>query len=318
MAIKAEFLTGQTEKRLSPLYQWDYGQTLEIEAPNLPTIIEVHFACPAMTEAVVHTCSCVNGVAAVAIPDQCLEQEREITAWVYEVEGTSGRTLYRVFIPIIARTRPSRGESIPVEVQDPYTQLITEVNEAVGKIANGDIMVGHAAKATSADRATQADNASSAAHATSADRATQADSATMASYAPSAMSALIAEQANKATLADSATNADLAAKATKDGDGRTISTTYLRVAADFIPNDSLQDGVYQFAVGLDGPDGQIVCCAILPIISGTKTQASLGAVLNSHYVLRCDGNGRAKVLLVEESKTTETYASIYARQIFNW
>ena len=182
MAIKAEFLAGQTEKRVSALYQWDYGQMLEIEAPNLPTIIEVHFACPAMTEAVVHTCSCVNGVAAVAIPDQCLEQEREITAWVYEVEGTSGRTLYRVFIPIIARTRPSRGESIPVEVQDTYTQLITEVNEAVGKIANGEIMVATAAKATSADRATQADNASSAANATSAGYATNAGTADKATH----------------------------------------------------------------------------------------------------------------------------------------
>lgn len=315
MAIKAEFLAGQTEKRLSPLYQWDYGQTLEIEAPNLPTIIEVHFACPAMTEAVVHTCSCVNGVAAVAIPDQCLEQEREITAWVYGVEGTSGRTLYRVFIPVIARTRPSRGESVPIEVSDTYTQLITEVNEAVSKIADGEITVALAAKATSADRATQADNASSAAHATSADRATQADSATMASYAPSAMSALIAEQANKATLADSATNADLADKATKDGDGRTISTTYARSASDFAQNSSLLDGVYQFKVDIF----DTVCYAVLPIISGTTTQASLGFVDCVSYILRCEGNGKPKVMFDNNtSEMVESEAIIEAKQIFNW
>lgn len=287
MAIKAEFLAGQTEKRLSPLYQWDYGQTLEIEAPNLPTIIEVHFACPAMTEAVVHTCSCVNGVASVAIPDQCLEQEREITAWVYEVEGTSGRTLYRVFIPIIARTRPSRGESVPIEVSDTYTQLITEVNEAVSKIANGEIMVATAAKATSADRATQADNASSAAMATSATFATTAGVANSAGYA---------------TTAD------------KDGSGRTIASTYLRCAADFMQSSTYSDGLFLFAVLIENTQ----CFAFLPIISGATTQASLGFVNCASYVLRCKGDGIPKVMLNNEtSEMVEAEAVIYARQIFN-
>lgn len=177
MAIKVTIPEGQTHVKASDLYQWDYGQVLEIEAPKLPTVLEVHFACREMSEAVIHTCSAVNNVASVVIPDQCLENASEITAWVYEIDGTAGRTLYRITIPVIARTRPSRGESIPVEVQDSYTQLITEVNEAVGKIANGEIVVAKAAHATSADRAQQADNASSAASAASANFATRAATA---------------------------------------------------------------------------------------------------------------------------------------------
>lgn len=177
MAIKVTIPEGQTHAKASDLYQWDYGQVLEIEAPKLPTVLEVHFACREMSEAVIHTCSAVNNVASVVIPDQCLENASEITAWVYEIDGTAGRTLYRITIPVIARTRPSRGESIPVEVQDSYTQLITEVNEAVGKIANGEIVVAKAAHATSADRAQQADNASSAASAASANFATRAATA---------------------------------------------------------------------------------------------------------------------------------------------
>lgn len=177
MAIKVTIPKGQTHVKASDLYQWDYGQVLEIEAPKLPTVLEVHFACREMSEAVVHTCSAVNNVASVVIPDQCLENASEITAWIYEIDGTAGRTLYRITIPVIARTRPSRGESIPVEVQDSYTQLITEVNEAVGKIANGEIVVAKAAHATSADRAQQADNASSAASAASANFATRAATA---------------------------------------------------------------------------------------------------------------------------------------------
>ena len=102
MAIKALFPVGTTFITLDALYQWDYGQLLEIEAASLPSIIEVHFACPSMTEAVVHTCSAINGIATVAIPDRCLEQTHEITAWVYEIDGSAGRTRYSIKIPIIA------------------------------------------------------------------------------------------------------------------------------------------------------------------------------------------------------------------------
>lgn len=176
MAIKADFLAGQTEKRVSPLYQWDYGQTLEIESPDLSntTLLEVHFACPQMKEAIVHVCSFMNGVATVPIPDRCLEQSDLITAWVYEIEGTTGATTKVVYIPVVARTRPPRTHEIPQEVSDKYTELISEVNEAVSDITSGKIMVALAAKATSADRAAQADNASSAARAEQATYATKA------------------------------------------------------------------------------------------------------------------------------------------------
>lgn len=168
MAIKADFLDGGTEKRVSPLYQWDYGQTLEIESPDFSTIVEVHFGCPQLQEAIVHACSVVNGVATVRIPDRCLEQSGTITAWVYEIEGTTGATTKVVYIPIIARTRPPRTHEIPEEVSDKYTELISEVNEAVDALTKGEVTVASAANATSAVRATHADNASSAAYASNA------------------------------------------------------------------------------------------------------------------------------------------------------
>ena len=177
MAIKAEFLAGVTEIRVSPLYQWDYGQTLEIESPDFSTVVEVHFACPEMREAIVHACSVTNGVATVMIPDRCLEQSNTITAWVYEIKGTTGATTKVVYIPVVARTRPPRTHEIPEEVSDRYTELISEVNEAVDKITSGEVVVANAAHATSADRALQADNASSAATAVSANFATRAGEA---------------------------------------------------------------------------------------------------------------------------------------------
>lgn len=181
MAIKVQFSVGETSKRTAPLYQWDYGQQLEIESADLPTLIEVHFACPDMSEAIIRSCSVSNGIAAVTIPDRCLEQSNPITAWVYEINGSCGATTKAVVIPVTARTRPCRSAEIPQDVSDRYTELITEVNEAVGKLTKGEIMVASAAKATSADRATTAGNASTAAHAEQAAYATNAGAAVTAS-----------------------------------------------------------------------------------------------------------------------------------------
>ena len=215
MAIKALFTEGATSITLAPLFQWDYGQELEIEATNLPSLIEVHFACHGMTEAVVHTCSCTNGIARVAIPDRCLEQAGEITAWVYEIDGAAGRTIYSLKIPITARTRPARSESIPQSVQDTYTQLITEVNELLESLQSGTLNVGYAVKAGTADTAT---------------KATSADTATSANTAGSATTA---------------------AKATNDMLGNMIHTTYMKIPKGYTEGSyttTLPVGLYHFCV----------------------------------------------------------------------
>jgi len=232
MAIKAKIPSGQNYVRTSAMYQWDYGQTLEIEADALPSLIEVHFACHGMAEAVVHTCSAVNGVATVAIPDRCLEQASEITAWVYEIEGTAGRTIYSITIPITARTRPARSESVPQTVQDTYTQLITEVNELLEALQSGAVNVGYAAKAGLADKATTADSA---------------------------------------TTATSANTAGSATKAVNDGDGNKISDTYMKVPSDYVTcavDTVLSTGLYVFRVFMPG-DGYGEAHTLLVQIGGT-------------------------------------------------
>ena len=216
MAIKALFPEGTTTISLAPLYQWDYGQELEIEAASLPSLIEVHFACNGMNEAVVHTCSCVGNIATVAIPDRCLEQSNEITAWVYEIDGTAGRTIYSIHIPITARTRPARSESIPQSVQDTYTQLITEVNDLLESLQRGGVHVGYAIKAGSADKATTADSA---------------------------------------TTAVSANTAGSATSAVNDGDGNKISDTYIKVPSDYAnmpESQRFETGLYIFRVFMLG------------------------------------------------------------------
>ena len=253
MAIKAKIPSGQKNVRTSAMYQWDYGQTLEIEAENLPSLIEVHFACHGMTEAVVHTCSAVNGVATVAIPDRCLEQSTEITAWVYEIEGDAGRTIYSISIPITARTRPARSESIPQSVQDTYTQLITEVNELLEALQSGTVNVGYAARAGSADKATTADSA---------------------------------------TTATSANTAGSATKAVNDGDDNKISDTYLKIPDDYAicsAGTALGVGFYVFrilVIGESSAENQVAVADIGGTVIAQNVYSSTFAYNDALYRLQ--------------------------------
>lgn len=166
MNLSATIPPGQTEAVVNGLHQWDYGRELEIHCSTLPTIVEVHFACLGMEDAIVRVGEAVSGMVAVTIPDVCLEQTTPITAWVYCKDNDSGRTVLTITLPIIARTRPSDIHYNPEDMEDSFSELVAAVNEAVDSIKNGNVMVANAAHATAADKALQADSATSANKAT--------------------------------------------------------------------------------------------------------------------------------------------------------
>lgn len=190
MAIKVQIPTGTSTATLSGLFQWDYGQELEIECEEIGSeLLEVHFACHGMTEAVVRVCAFSNGVGTVEIPDECLEQTSAITAWLYRVDGTQGHTIKTITISINARTRPSKTRDIPTNFEDKYGQLMEEINEAVNALERGDITVAKARLAERAEHATTAGDASSATYAASAGTASLANRASTALQADTAETA---------------------------------------------------------------------------------------------------------------------------------
>ena len=206
MAVKALFLTGKNTTSTESLYQWDYGQALEIEAPDLGSMLcEVHFACQGMSEAIVRPCTLSAGVGNVVIPDDCLEQSSPVTAWIYEkIDASQGRTRGVITIPVIARARPGVVRDIPPETNNQYTLLIAEVNEAINDIENGIVKAKYAGDAD---------------HAENADHAITANSAETAKNANYATSAGNASSATNATSAGFATNAGTANSAKKDAEG---------------------------------------------------------------------------------------------------
>lgn len=155
MPIKVIIPQGQTEITVNGLHQWDYGQTIEIHSADLPAMVEVHFACAGMTEAVVRSCNAVSGVATAVIPDHCLEQTTPIVAWVYEVSSSSGFTSKTITLPIIPRTRPQACATVPTTISDKYTECIAAVNDLIEDLAEGNVTVKNATVSDNATKASQ-------------------------------------------------------------------------------------------------------------------------------------------------------------------
>ena len=160
--ITAIFYSGADRVTVNGLHQWDYGQQLRIEADVLPALMEVHFACAGMKEAIVRSCSASKGVATVSIPDVCLEQSLPITAWVFEINGSVGTTIKTITLNVIARARPTPSGEVPEDFSNRYTDLINAVNEQVETLKSGNVTVANAVKAQTAVRAEEATRAGSA------------------------------------------------------------------------------------------------------------------------------------------------------------
>ena len=178
MAIKINIPDGQTNVTVAGLYQWDYGQVLEIECAEIGSeTLEVHFACPNMSEAIVRTCTFTVGVGAVTIPDECLEQASSVTAWLCRRDSTQRHTIKTITLPLTARTRPGNMlDDIPPSRTDVIGQLIEEVNEAVDAIENGKVTAAKAQEAANANYALTAGSAQDATYATTAGSANTAKS----------------------------------------------------------------------------------------------------------------------------------------------
>lgn len=123
---------GQTELTVNGLHQWDRGRALEIRCNALTAaMLEVHFACAGMTEAIVRSCAVIEGVATVVIPDRCMEQPVPVVAWVYVIDGSVGSTVLTITMPVERRARPAAAPSAPETFTDKYTEAVTAINETV-------------------------------------------------------------------------------------------------------------------------------------------------------------------------------------------
>lgn len=101
----AEF-SHKGEEIENELWQYDYGQRIQIKGLDLPETFEVHFAWKDSEKAKVVIGSTVNGISTVDIPNVALEQRRTITAYIYLSGITEGETVNTIILSVNKRKAP--------------------------------------------------------------------------------------------------------------------------------------------------------------------------------------------------------------------
>lgn len=121
-------------KRVTDLWQWDYGQVLRIQGLNLPKAVEIHFSLQESGgEAKKRVGFTKDGVTDVVIPESMLENEEAIDsyniyAFIYLTDDTSGQTEYKICMPVKARPKPEAFDK--PEDEEIFREAIKAVNDA--------------------------------------------------------------------------------------------------------------------------------------------------------------------------------------------
>lgn len=122
--------TRGTLAQATPLWQYDYGQVLEINGLDLPATYQVHFCNCTDTQ----TITVLGNADGVLIPDNLLQTGKTVIAYIYLHTGADdGETEYKITIPI--RTRPAPSDIPPTpEQQSALDEAIAALNSAVENV----------------------------------------------------------------------------------------------------------------------------------------------------------------------------------------
>lgn len=142
-------------KRVTGLWQWDYGQVLRIQGLNLPKAVEIHFSLQESGgEAKKRVGFTKDGVTDVVIPESMLENEEAIDdynayAFVYLTGDTSGQTEYKICMPVKARPKPEAFDK--PEDEEIFREAIKAVNDAADRAEESERQAAEHAEQTKAD-----------------------------------------------------------------------------------------------------------------------------------------------------------------------
>lgn len=132
--LVANFTRKDEEIELEGLWQYDYGQKLQINGLNLPAVFEVHFFWQGLENSRIMTGHTENGVSSVDIPNEALTQKRAITAYIYLSNAEEGETTNTVQMLVNKRPAP-QGFETPEDI-DLFHYTIAVVAEYLKQTEN--------------------------------------------------------------------------------------------------------------------------------------------------------------------------------------
>lgn len=127
-----EFTSGTTVKTITGLFQWNFGQILQIKGLDLPSAVEVHFALRRSEEALRRIGVTKDGVTEVEIPDvlfkTMMTSDYDIYAYVYVSDEEYGSTTHEIIMKV--KSRP-----MPEDIQNDFDEIM----KAVKTLADGKV-----------------------------------------------------------------------------------------------------------------------------------------------------------------------------------
>ena len=119
-------------------YLHDYGQTLRVLGLNLPSVVEAHFAAEESGTSVLVMGTCTDGIANIQIPDVFLSEVGSFFCYIYDRTASSGKTVYKIKIPVTQRPDLPNETVNPSEQDVSYfEQVLAQMTSQTDRILNG-------------------------------------------------------------------------------------------------------------------------------------------------------------------------------------
>ena len=199
--------TDQREARAYNVYQYDWGQKLQVtglESLDLPNHTEVHFALDGEETAITRIGTVAHGILTADVPFKCLQYAKKVYAYIYIVneDDDGGQTIKQVTFTPQHRAKPD--DDVTPDEERTVDGIIRELNAVSVTVTEAASEISaKSAEATAA--ATNAAN-SAAAAATSETNATAA-AQTATTKATAAANSAVAAATSETNAASSARSA---------------------------------------------------------------------------------------------------------------
>ena len=157
--IHITFEPGATAAEIKEdVWQYDFGQVLQISGLSLPPVVEVHYANKDKDTALPQTGVTEGGITTAPIPNEILEEKGAFTAYIFVTDGESGETCYTIN-GYVNKRPPVKGFNAP-EDQEILHAAVGAVNAAAERAESAETKATEAAKQAAEDaKQTAADRA---------------------------------------------------------------------------------------------------------------------------------------------------------------
>ena len=127
-----EYSTTAARPDGKPIYQYNYGQILQIHGLDLQKAVEIHFSYGmGSSDAIIRIGTTADKVTEVAVPEKFLETYGTVTAYIYVSDTESGQTEYKIRFQVVQRAKPEAWD-IP-EDNELFHKTIEAVNAAADR-----------------------------------------------------------------------------------------------------------------------------------------------------------------------------------------